>query len=214
LNAVDPVLLRLAAEIVRPRTVVWDIGANLGLFSLAAAQMAGPDGHIVAIEPDAQIAGLLRRSAAANDNSAEISVFPAAVTDKPGVARFHVARRNRSTSYVDGFGTTQTGGVRMTTLVPTVTLDWLADHFPVPNVIKIDVEGAEVPVLSGGRRVLSTRPTIICEVSAENAASVAGTLREFGYDIFDGDQERAKRIPLSTAPPNTLATGPAPGSKA
>ena len=82
--------------------------------------------------------------------------------------RFHVARRDRSISHLDGFGTTQTGGVPTTELVPTVTLDWLAMHFPLPNVVKIDVEAAGMKVLAGSPDVLRALPMIICEVAASN----------------------------------------------
>src|SRR5579859_3877308 len=62
---VDPPLLRLAAEVVRRGDTVWDIGANMGLFSFAAAVLAGPEGRVLAVEPDTDLVGLLRRSATA-----------------------------------------------------------------------------------------------------------------------------------------------------
>ena len=105
----DPPLLRLAAEVVRRGDTVWDIGANLGLFSFAAAVAAGPAGRVLAVEPDTVLAGLLRRSAAVNSGHAPVDVLPAAVSDGLSVARFHVARRNRSTNHLDGFGTSQAG---------------------------------------------------------------------------------------------------------
>jgi FkbM family methyltransferase len=205
LKAVDPTLLRLAAEVVQEGNVVWDIGANLGLFSLAASVAAGPRGHVLAVEPDALLVRLLRRSATVNRGNAAIDVLPTAVSDRVGVARFHIARRNRSTSHLDGFGTTQTGGIRTTELVPTITLDWLAAHFPVPDVIKIDVEAAEVQVLTGGTEIHRGLPAIICEVAAKNATSVAEILAGYGYTLHDGEQLPARRIPMPTAPPNTLA---------
>ncbi len=100
----DPPLLRLAAEVVRRGDTVWDIGANLGLFSFAAAVAAGPAGRVLAVEPDTVLAGLLRRSAAVNSGHAPVDVLPAAVSDGLSVARFHVARRNRSTNHLDCFG--------------------------------------------------------------------------------------------------------------
>jgi FkbM family methyltransferase len=205
LDGVDPALLRLAAELVQPGYVVWDIGANLGLFSFAAALAAGPAGRVLAVEPDALLVGLLRRSAAANRGRARVEVLPVAVADDVGVARFHIARRNRATSHLDGFGTTQTGGVRTTELVPTVTLDWLAGRFPMPDVIKIDVEAGELGVLAGGASVLRARPKVICEVAGCNAATAGSLLASHGYTLYDGQQLAADRTPVAVAPPETLA---------
>jgi len=207
MDRVDPALLRLVAETVRPGDTVWDIGANIGLFSFAAAVAAGPGGHVLSVEADTVLVGLLRRSAAAGTRYAPVEVLPAAVAEECGVARFFIAKRNRSTSHLDGFGTTQTGGIRTTELVPTIALDWLASHFPRPDVIKIDVEGAEARVLSGGPAVLRAHPRIICEVAKENAAEVSDLLAASGYTLYDGGQPPNQRLPASEAPPNTLAIG-------
>jgi FkbM family methyltransferase len=202
---VDPALLRLAAEIVRPGDTVWDVGANVGLFTFAAAAMAGPEGQVLAVEPDADLAGLLRRSAAGTAGLAPVEILPVAVADDLTVARFHIARRNRATSHLAGFGTAMAGGARSTRLVPTVTLDWLAARFPRPDVLKIDVEGAELAVLAGGTRVLAGTRAVICEVGAQNAPAVSAILAGHGYTLYDGDREPAERVPVSTAPYNTLA---------
>jgi FkbM family methyltransferase len=205
MGSVDPDLLRLASEVVRPGDVVWDIGANIGLFSFAAAVAAGPNGLVLALEPDALLVGLLRRSALANQGLAPVEVLSVAVADEIGVARFHIAQRNRATNHLDGFGTSQTGGVRTTELVPAVTLDWLAAHFPMPGVVKIDVEAAEVKVLSGGASVLRSRPTIICEVAECNAVTAGDLLTTHGYTLYDAHQPSAQRTPTAVAPPDTLA---------
>lgn len=202
---VDPLLLRLAAEVVRPGDTVWDIGANLGLFSFAAAVLAGRDGQVLAVEPDTDLAGLLRRSAAGGGTHAPVEVLPAAVSDELSVARFHVAARNRATSHLAGFGSSMTGGTRSTRLVPTVTLDSLADRLPAPDVIKVDVEGAELSVLAGGHRVLSLRPTVICEVSHRNGEAVAEALIRHGYTLYDGARCPTERAAVSVAPFSTLA---------
>ncbi|MGH3274076.1 MAG: FkbM family methyltransferase [Streptosporangiaceae bacterium] len=203
--SIDPALLALVRECVHPGSVVWDIGANLGLFSFAAAVAAGPSGHVVAVEPDASLIALLRRSAGVNQRHAQVEAVPAAVTDHFGVSRFHIARRNRSTNHLDGFGTAQTGGIRSTELVLTVTLDWLAEHFPKPDVIKIDVEEAELVVLRGAETVLSMLPTLICEVAARNSVAVQEVLAGHGYTLYDGEQPATNRVPAKLAPANTLA---------
>jgi len=205
LDKVDPVLLRLAAELVRPGDTVWDIGANLGLFSMAAAVAAGPAGRVLSVEPDVVLVRMLRRSAAASADHAPVEVLPAAVTDRCGFVRFCIAQRNRSTNHVDGFGTTQTGGVRATELVPAFSLDWLAGHFPPPDILKIDVEGAEALVLSGAAEMLRGHPRIICEVAGENAAAVRDLLAAAGYTLYDGELPASQRSPVDQAPPNTLA---------
>jgi len=205
LDNVDPVLLRLVTETVRAGDIVWDIGANIGLFSFAAAVAAGPKGRVLAVEPDAVLVALLRRSAAANRRHAPVDVLPVAVADDLGVGQFHIARRNRSTSYLDGFGTSQTGGVRTTELVPTVSLDWLAERFPSPDILKIDVEVAEVNVLAGGTEVLRRRPRILCEVADKNAETVRDLLATHSYTLYDGEELATQRMPLQVAPNNTFA---------
>lgn len=205
LDGVDPALLQLASELIQPGSVVWDIGANLGLFTFAAAVAAGPSGYVLSVEPDTALVQLLRRSAALNRGHAPVDVLPTAVADSSGVGRFHIARRNRSTSHLDGFGTTQTGGIRTTEIVPTVTLDWLTERFPMPHLIKVDVEAAESEVLAGGPTVLRSLPTIICEVAGRNSARVAEVLSSYGYNLYDASQPESKRSPLSVAPPDTLA---------
>lgn len=202
---VDPALLRLVAEVVRRGDTVWDIGANLGLFSFAAAVLAGPEGRVLAVEPDGDLASLLRRSAAGHVTHAPVEVLSAAVSNELSVARFHIARRNRATSHLAGFGSTMTGGTRSTRLVPTVTLDSLGAQFPPPDVIKIDVEGAELAVLAGGPAVLSRMPAVICEVSGQNAEAAAEILTGHGYTLYDGNLRPGERAAVSVAPFNTLA---------
>ncbi|HUQ63754.1 MAG TPA: FkbM family methyltransferase [Acidimicrobiales bacterium] len=202
----DPALLRAATELVRPGDVVWDIGANVGLFSFAAAALAGGGGQVVAVEADTWLTDLLRRSARLDGPArAPVTVLPVAVSNEVGISAFHVARRARATSYLDGLGTTQTGGVRETQVVPTVTLDWLAGHFPPPDVLKIDVEGAELLVLQGGPEVLARRPRLVCEVLDASSGRVGALLGACGYQFFDATHDRRSRAPVSKPPDLTLA---------
>jgi FkbM family methyltransferase len=205
LDAVDPVLLRLVTEVVKPGAVVWDIGANLGLFTFAAAAAARPAGRVLAVEADAWLATLLRRSAARNRAIAPVDVLPVAAGDRVGIAKFTIARRARSANHLTGYGTTEAGGTRRVDLVPTVMLDSLLDHFPPPDVVKIDVEEAEALVLSGASAVLAGRPTLICEVAAGNAEQVRKLLSPYGYRFYDGTLPRLLRTPLDQVPWGLLA---------
>lgn len=205
LRTVDPVLLALVREHIRSGQIVWDVGANLGLFSFAAAWAAGPSGRVVAFEPDTWLVSLLRRSAQ-RAVGAPVDIVPVAVADTDGIARFNIAQRSRSTNHLQGFGTTQTGGTRQEQHVPTMTLDTLGRYFPPPDVLKIDVEGAELLVLNGGMKLLaSSRPVLICEVARENAKAAAELLRSLGYGIYDGTASGRSVTPISLPAYCTLA---------
>jgi len=206
LRKIDPDLLEMAAEMVELGDVVWDVGANVGLFTFAAAWRAGPIGKVYAIEPDIWLVDLLRRSAKQPGARAPVEVLPVAISDALRVSRFHIAKRARAANYLDSKGSSQTGGVRETQCVVTVTLDWLLDQFPPPRVLKIDVEGAEDCVLKGASRLLSSHhPRILCEVNKKNARVVGEVLRFYGYTMFDATVAPARRVPLETPVFMTLA---------
>jgi FkbM family methyltransferase len=202
---VDPVLLSMVDELVRPGHTVWDVGGNVGLFAFAAAGQAGSDGHVLTIEPDPTLADLLRRSARLQPpDSSPVDVLEAAVAGSVGAARLVVARRGRSANHLAG--PPDAGGSRETVLVPVLTLDSLLDSFPAPQVLKIDIEGAEALALSGAGRLLSeVRPTVICEVSGSNQRLVSEILCSADYALHDAEAEPGLRKELEEAPFNTIA---------
>ncbi len=209
LGKVDPMLLRMARELVKPGSVVWDIGANLGLFSFAAAALAGPSGFVLAVEPDIWLAQLLARSAAGirNGSAASPSVLCAAVHETVGIAQLSIAVRARAANHlIESGGSSQSGGQRELQSTVAVSLDFLLEHFPAPSVLKIDVEGAEVKVLGGARRLLETaKPMIWCEVDPMNSVPVARQLSASGYLLYAAAVEPEKRRPLQRASWDTLA---------
>lgn len=210
LAAVDPGLLRLAST-VQTGMGVWDIGANVGLFSFAAAFRAGPSGNVLAVEPDIDNVRLLAKSkgnVASVGGYACVEIMPCALAG-PGIraARFAIAQRARASNALAGFGNSQAGGVAETRWVPTLTLDDLLGIFPEPQILKIDVEGAEVEVLEGGARMLrDVRPVIYAEVGSERADGVQAIMRENDYLMFDA----AAKEPLESESPkpswSTIAT--------
>src|SRR5579863_3672592 len=60
MSRVDPVLYGMAEEMVKSGSVVWDVGANVGLFSFCAAALAGQSGRVLAIEPDFSLGTIVR----------------------------------------------------------------------------------------------------------------------------------------------------------
>ncbi len=209
LNKADPDLLGVARELVTSGAQIWDIGANVGLFTFAAAYLAGPSGTVLAVEADIDNARLLQRSAAGIDrsSSAAVTVLAAAITP-PGqrLARFLIAARSRASNALEGSGNTQMGGVRETRVVPGFTLDELLDLLGAPSLIKIDVEGAELSILQGAKRLLGeVRPRIVLEVNEESSRAVADLFAGNKYAVYDASVPAAQRKKLDNAPWNTLA---------
>ncbi|MCC6612305.1 MAG: FkbM family methyltransferase [Anaerolineae bacterium] len=204
LERVDPWLLGMVEELVKPGDVVWDIGANVGLFAFAAAGLAGDRGKVLAVEPDTWLVDLLRRSARLNPEL-PVDILPVAVSASVEVSTFYIARRLRALNSLAG-GTLSDDNAREKQLVMTISLDWLLDHYDRPRVLKIDVEGVEANVLSGAARLLrEVRPVILCEVIGRNADSVTRMLTDANYTLYDAELRPAKRVPLSRASVNTLA---------
>jgi FkbM family methyltransferase len=184
-------LYRWAERYVRPGDVVWDIGANVGLFSFAAASMAGREGTIIAVEPDAFLIELLRKTAhQCRDDDADITIVPAAVSDRFELAAFSIAERGRSANHLsDVTGSTMHGGARRIDHVMTVTLDWICETCPPPDLVKIDVEGAEMLTLRGGKTTLTAhRPLVICEARPTTRDEVTQFFREQNYVLFNADE--------------------------
>jgi FkbM family methyltransferase len=210
----DPILFKMCEELVKPNDVVWDIGANLGMFSFAAASVAGATGKILAVEPDLFLANLMRKSVKAQSKNsqitAQVDVLPVVISDGVGVVKFNIASRGRLTNFLAStVGAEEAGGVRETVSVMSVTLDWLLDYYPAPNVVKIDVETAEDLVLKGAERLLSSiRPVILCEVSLNNKEKmncVANIFKKNNYMLYDAEIERSERKQLEIPAFNTLA---------
>jgi FkbM family methyltransferase len=206
--AFDPQLLRIAEEEISPGDVVWDIGANVGVFTLAAAAMAGRGVFVLGVEPDPMLAGLLNRSAArARDRGYDVHVLSAAIADTDGAARLLISARGRASNALDrAGGRSQMGGVREQVLVPQLKLDTLLGQVPAPGFLKIDVEGAEALVLAGARRLLEEiRPIVYVEVGRAAASQATGILRDCDYLLLDAAEPKAARRPHAECGFETLA---------
>lgn len=200
-RAFDADLLALAEQRLSADSVVWDVGANVGTFTVASAAVA-ERGQVFAIEADIWLAGLLRRTAAEPVYGRRIEVVPCAVAASSGVARFVIAARGRASNALEvSGGRSQMGGVREVVLVPTLPLDTLLDTLPAPSFVKIDVEGAELAVLQGAERLLrEVRPSVYIEVDEGSAAEVYALFTRHGYTAMDPATDQ----PLGHCIENTL----------
>jgi len=178
-------------ELLRPGDVVVDGGANLGGFTLVAASIVGPRGAVHAVEAAPETAALLRRSVDANPRLA-IEIHEVALADAAGELEF--------TTFEAGIGTAsfapQDRG--LVVRVPATTLDALTAPLERVDLVKLDVEGAELRALQGARRLLTERrPLLVIEFEpghlarqGASAADVEALLTDAGYvgfDIVSGD---------------------------
>jgi FkbM family methyltransferase len=143
---------KLFADHVNPGNSVFDVGAHVGFYTILAARRTGSHGEVAAFEPLSRNVDFLRRHVDLNKLS-NVTVVQAAVAESDGSSGF-----STSESFFEGH-LDERGAVH----VQTVSLDTFVEARNVrpPNVIKIDVEGAELEVLKGAKRVLaSARPII------------------------------------------------------
>jgi len=203
-------LYDFAEHYVRPGQTVWDVGSNMGVFTFAAAARAQTTGRVLALEPDLWSVNLLRQSCAFNRGlAAPVDVLPVAVSDSLSLLWLNIPERTRAATHLaiaGGAGAEITGPVREQHLIPAVSLDWLGDHYAPPHVIKIDVDGGELRVLTGGRALIARhRPIILVEVYERNADAVSALLHDLGYTMFDYTGGEAGKTVVTRAVYNNLA---------
>jgi len=163
---------RFLQEQVVPGAVVYDVGAHIGFVSLCAARLGA---RVFAFEASPENVSRLRRTAALN--GLPIEVVERAVWDSDeGVALVPGASASEWRSSPGG-------------AVPSTTLDAFASTHPAPDVVKIDVEGAEARVLRGARRLLAERrPVVVCEVHGEaQRAEVRRLLAEYDVEPLESE---------------------------
>ena len=149
------ILERLMFSLV-PGDVVYDVGANVGLYTILLALVVGEQGRVVAFEPEPRHFHHLRDNIRLNQLT-NIRCFNMALGKQKGRATLHPGRVIGGSSLVPGVGDTGSG-----TIVEVVTGDeWAsAENLPPPRLVKIDVECYEYEVLQG---LCSTLAQPACE---------------------------------------------------
>lgn len=199
-------LLALTRSLVKKGDHIWDIGANVGVLTFAAAHKVGDEGSVLGVEADYFLGWLLQRSVNANvQRLPNVRILCAAVSDKIGFSCLQIAERGRASNGIKiATQRSQSGGVRYNQDVVTITLDSLLEEYHEPSLVKIDVEGAETYALRGAFKLLSqVRPKVYIEVGEYQAAEVTTILRDHRYELFDGESETL--APIESCVFNTLA---------
>ena len=184
---VDAIHASFIARWVSAGAVVWDAGANIGLFALPAALKAS---RVYAFEPNAEVAAWLKRSLDLPVNRAlKIEVVTAALSDADGHGQFQLSKFSTALSKLQNVGPWNDGVVVADEIktVPTMTIDTLARSLLPPDILKIDVEGAEMKVLCGGRQTIAKhRPVILVEGPHTLWPDMKAFFAEHRYVMFDG----------------------------
>lgn len=137
---------------VRPGMIVYDIGANAGFYTLLFSRLVGKDGRVYSFEPFPENTYNLLRHIQINHLD-RVTLLPAALAEDTGISSFRVGADNAVGSLENNNGDT-------ILKVPTLTLDTLiARGYPIPDLVKMDVEGAEALVLEGAKRILAEGKT-------------------------------------------------------
>lgn len=161
--------------------VFYDVGANVGIYSCAAASLGA---EVVALEPNPAARRKLRKNLDAN--GFEATVLPFAASDEDGAETLHVSSYPETTSLNRENATVSGGSVVERVEVETRTLDSLLDRLPGPDHVKIDVEGEGDAVLSGSEGMLRRKePTVYFEPHPQNGGGKEARrlLEEFGYAV-------------------------------
>ena len=203
-SVVDSVHARFIRDWIGPNDIVWDIGANMGLFAIPAALRAS---QVYAFEPDVELAHNLCRSLRLRANRAlSIAVICAAVSNVDGTTNFEISKFSRAMSKIEAAGRWHQSAIAVEEIriVPTLRIDTLVNKLAPPTVLKIDVEGAEMMVLDGAAETIAEhRPSILIEGPRELALAMDVFFAAHRYILLDGEAERP--TPLSSAVWNTIA---------
>ena len=195
----------ILSQYLKPGDIFYDLGANVGFFTILAAKILSPAGKVYAFEPEAENAATLRRNVELN-NFAHITVIEKAVSKTTGVEKLWLKEYCGShtlASPITKFDPKQCITVNTVSTddllqkkavelpaflkikecitVNTVSIDDLLEQKAIepPTFVKIDVEGAEIDVLYGmSQTIQKWQPIIIYEVDDEKKEGLLNKQKE------------------------------------
>jgi len=176
------------SKLLRPGMVFFDVGANIGVFSIIASKIVGPSGQVHSFEPDPLNFRRLVNNIREN-NAINIRANRIALMDREGT----VALRSFAKNGLGAFSSVGEPVARKSLAriisqpVTSSTLQRYASGMGIRriDVMKVDVEGAELMVLKGGEKLLrvTKAPAIICEFNASAVKALKYDLQELRYYI-------------------------------
>jgi len=187
-------MLGALQRFIRKGDVVYDIGANIGLYSRFMVQRFGAS-HVYAFEPMENNRSLFAENLRIAGCTSTVSIIPCAVSNEDGTCDFQIDDLTSNSGTLDAVthgaasqSRAQYGLPPATVRVRVARLDTLVEtqELPKPDVIKLDVEGAEALALQGAKSLLSRhRPRLVIELhGADVARQVLQVLWSVGYRCF------------------------------
>ncbi|HTZ87178.1 MAG TPA: FkbM family methyltransferase [Solirubrobacteraceae bacterium] len=182
----EPEVQEALAALIEPGQTVYDVGANIGFFTMLCSRLVGPQGRVYAFEPIPQNLATLRHNVALND-LANVTIVEQALSSSTGTAEMFISPWSAFHSLnVEGASKQDNHGPEAGQItVQTVTLDEFlkGEGVRAPDLLKIDVEGAELIVLEGaGETLRSRKPLLLCELHDTHAA-YGEFIDSIGYDL-------------------------------
>jgi FkbM family methyltransferase len=184
------------AERLRPGMIFYDLGANLGLYTLLAARLVTATGKVFSFEPDPKNAANLRRNIQRNGFT-NVTVVECGIWSSTGDMYFIAAGSDSPDHGLGKF--VEHGPPNSGALIPCVSLDDFIQTAPTPDAIKCDIEGAEVEALRGAGKLLQSprRPWIILETHSPALDQAArAILSRFGYQFEAADELHFLALPV------------------
>lgn len=180
----EPPLQRVLEKHIRPGMVCYDLGANIGFFTLLAARLVGANGRVYSFEADPEVARHLQEHVNRNE-FLNVRIINRAIWSSTGSVTF--GRSDETQSPDRGWGKVVVPQVAcdQAIQVPCIALEDFIRTEPHPDFIKCDVEGAESEVLMAAREMMSRhRPLVACEVhSDQNAVRLEQFFKELNYSL-------------------------------
>lgn len=188
----EPETFQWIKEYLKSEETLWDIGANIGMFSLYAAM--GKDNRVLAIEPSAESYATLNANIRLNCLDKYIQALCFAGNSQTSLLNLFMkdsasgASHNSIGSNTNQFGEFEVNGYQS---VIAITLDDLSqiEGVPSPNHIKLDIDGKELEILKGATKTLSEIESILIEIEGnnldENLTSIEDILRNAGLTEDD-----------------------------
>ncbi len=184
----DPQTAITLQALLRSGDTMFDVGANIGYFSMLASTLVGPEGRIFAFEPSLRALTKLVRHLEMNQVR-NVVVCSLGLADQPALLSLY--RASASNIGMTSLGASDISQGDVETILTHRLDDFFAGLDAVPRVVKLDVEGAELLALRGMEKMLrDAAPYVLCEVIDEYLAKLDCTSAEM-YALMDALGYRA-----------------------